>query len=871
MPFRLRGRTDRLWRFFAIAIVFLIVVLFYADWRAFQNTAKEVAAARLLQQQTDAVLSLVTDAEAGARGYLLTGSPVYLASYKKSALAIPGQLDQLSRAAAVVHLGGAASSARRQADSRQIDFMRSLILDKLAELKRAIDTRDEQGAEAGLALMRSAEDKLTMDEVRAAGKMLLSGEYLGLYELQKAWQEDAGRSRVIVLVGSFALVLLLFRMGWAVDGVVEEREEFARRSEDSRQLLETTLASIGDAVVVTDSAGIIRFMNPVAEKLTGWSMSAARQQPLSGVFRVLDDVTHQTLENPFRPLQGQNPAEHLNQHFTEHPLLISREGTERPIENSSSPIRDEHGHVLGFVLVFRDITARRAAERDLERWKQIFSGAGFGMFLADSTTGEIIDVNPTFAGLHGYSVDELLGTCLHALVPEESAGSVSLALQVANENGRNMFESRQRRRDGTTFPSLIDVTRFQNGRTTLLAGYCSDITERKRFQDALKESEERFRTLASALPQLIWSTDAEGRIEYVNQVWIAYAGWKSQDEPRKYLHLFPWYDLIHPEDRDLYFTRWQGSLQSGATFEVQIRLRRSSDASYRWFLCRAVSVRDRKGRISRWLGGCTDTQRQMEDALQLQIANQALRQSNSDLEQFAYAASHDLQEPLRMVSIYSQLLHEEYGPRLDGQALSYIDFAINGARRMSSLLTALLRYSRVSDISPRIAPHADSSAALSAALLNLSTIVKDTRAVVESCALPAVQVSEVHLVQLFQNLIGNALKYRKEQYPPGESLTVRISTKPQGAGKWLFSVSDNGIGIEPEYLTHIFGIFKRLHNSSVEGTGIGLALCQKIVERAGGRIWAESEPGKGSTFLFTLQGVETGEYARAHHNSAGGR
>jgi signal transduction histidine kinase len=135
--------------------------------------------------------------------------------------------------------------------------------------------------------------------------------------------------------------------------------------------------------------------------------------------------------------------------------------------------------------------------------------------------------------------------------------------------------------------------------------------------------------------------------------------------------------------------------------------------------------------------------------------------------------------------------------------------------------------------------------------------------------LPLVQVPEIHLVQLFQNLIGNGLKYRREEYPAGEKPRIRIEAIRKAGGEWLFSVKDNGIGIEPEYLTQIFGVFKRLHGTAFEGTGIGLALCQKIVERAGGRIWAESEPGKGSTFFFTLPGVDIGDDARAFYNSAG--
>jgi PAS domain S-box-containing protein len=866
VPLGLKGRVDRLWRFLAIAIVLVIVVLFYADWRAFQDDSRQTEAARLLQKQTDVLFSSLSEAETGERGYLLTGEHDYLVPWKKALGEIPRELGDLSRTiSAPPHTQNA---AHNKAEQQQLALMRSMVQDKMAELQRAIDLRDEQGEEAALALMRKNQSKLTMDEVRATGNLLLSGEYLSLYNLQTASGHDADRSRIIVVVGSICLVFLLFRMGLAIDSVVLEREDLARSIDDSRQLLETTLASIGDAVVVTDANGLVRFMNPVAEKMTGCRLADVRHRPLHEIFKRIDELTRKRLEDPFRALQQKHTRKDRNQHA----LLLSLDNQEIPIEETSAPILDGTGTVLGVVLVFRDIGDRREAERDLERWKQIFAGAGFGMFVADAQTGEIVDVNPTFAEMHGYSVNQLLGNSVHSLVPNDSIGKLSNALLIASKKGRNMFEIQHLRSDGTEFPSLIDVTRFHYGSAELLAGYCSDITDRKRFEDAIKESEERFRTLASALPQLIWSTDSNGHIEYVNQVWVTYAGWSSGDDAGQYLHQYPWSDLLHPEDSGQYFARWSESLQTGETFEVQVRLRRASDRMFRWFLCRAVPVRDRSGRIVRWLGGCTDIQQQMEDATQLKKTNQALQRSNSDLEQFAYAASHDLQEPLRMVSIYSQLLKEEYGNRLDKQALSYIDFAVNGARRMSHMLTALLTYSRVANATPQELMQTDSGAAVTAALLNLSSIVSDTRASIEIGVLPTVRVSEIHLVQLFQNLIGNALKYRKDD-PDGQQCTderpsIRIAAQPDG-DKWLFSVSDNGIGIEPEYISQIFGIFKRLHGSAIDGTGIGLALCQKIVERAGGRIWAESEPGKGSTFFFTLQGIETGEYARAYHNSAG--
>ncbi len=850
MALRPQGRIDRVWRFLALAIVGVIVVLFYVDWRAFQAAARQVAETRQLQQQTDTLLSSVTDAETGQRGYLLTGDRKYLAPYLKAIADLPRELDTLSKTAAKAHR-----------EVQQVAYIQSLIHDKLADLKRTIEVRDQEGADAAMALMRTDEGRLTMEAVRSACKVLLSTEYMSLYQLDNASEQHANNFLIVVLAGCLGLLFLLWRLGEAVDSVVHEREESARKIEESRQLLETTLASIGDAVIMTDADGDVRFMNPVAEKLTGWLAGDAVRRPLNESFQIVDERTRQKIENPFREVQRKNVGEGL----AEHSILVSKDGTEISIEDSSAPISDAAGRMLGVVLVFRDVTARRIAERELEHWKQIFSGAGFGMFVADLRSGAIVDMNPTFAAMHGYSVSELLGSPLQALVPTDSHDDFASALRLASENGRHMFEGQHMRRDGAEFPSLVDVTKFHDGRAELLAGYCSDITERKRFEDALKESEERFRTLASALPQLVWSAGADGTIEYVNQVWMSYAGWKSGDQARKYLPLYPWKDLLHPEDRDEYFARWHESVATGSTFEVQARLRRASDGAYRWFLCRSVPVRDRTGQIVRWLGGCTDIQQQMEGATQLRLANQALQQSNADLEQFAYAASHDLQEPLRMVSIYSQLLKEEYGNALDRHALSYIDFAVNGARRMSHLLTALLTYSRVANASPEKSPKADSRSAVNAALLNLSTVIDDTQAVVEVGALPPVQVPEIHLVQLFQNLIGNALKYCRD----GERPLIRIDAKQDGDGAWLFSIRDNGIGIEPEYLQQIFGIFKRLHGSAVEGTGIGLALCQKIVERAGGRIWVESEPGKGSTFYFTLQGAETGDHELVYHSSAG--
>lgn len=227
---------------------------------------------------------------------------------------------------------------------------------------------------------------------------------------------------------------------------------------------------------------------------------------------------------------------------------------------------------------------------------------------------------------------------------------------------------------------------------------------------------------------------------------------------------------------------------------------------------------------------------------------EALRQSNAELERFAYVASHDLQTPLRNIASYSQLLDRRYRGRLDSDADQFIAFIVDGAKHMSQLINDLLAYSRITSQGRPLAPVSAHQAA-SEALSNLKLVIDEAGGQVELAALPEVQGDEVQLVSLFQNLIGNAIKYRAPDRPP----VVTISVRDHSATHWIFMVADNGIGIESQYFGKIFELFQRLTPSGdIDGTGIGLALCQRLVTRFGGEIGVESSPGEGSTFWFTL-------------------
>lgn len=369
----------------------------------------------------------------------------------------------------------------------------------------------------------------------------------------------------------------------------------------------------------------------------------------------------------------------------------------------------------------------------------------------------------------------------------------------------------------------------------LLARMAADFIERKQDEEALRTSETRFRQLAEVGPQFVWINQPDGQIEYVNRRWVDYSGLEIEKTPKPDSLAL----AIHPEDWPAMRESWAWSLRSGETFESEVRMR-ARDGSYRWFMTRSVALKDGNGAVVKWFGVSTDIDEQKR-------VQEELRRANADLEQFAYSASHDLQEPLRGVKIYSEILASRYGGKLDGQAGEFLKHLRNSATRMEMLVRDLLAYTQAAQAQRPEAPTA-AGEALEHALANLAEAIEESGAQVTSDPLPEVRMHSTQLQQLFQNLVGNAVKYRRTEVSP----TIHIAAQ-RNHGGWHFTVSDNGIGIEPRYKERIFGLFKRLHtNDEYSGTGIGLAICQRIVERHDGRIWVESVPGAGSEFHFTL-------------------
>ena len=393
--------------------------------------------------------------------------------------------------------------------------------------------------------------------------------------------------------------------------------------------------------------------------------------------------------------------------------------------------------------------------------------------------------------------------------------------------------------------SRIKVTSPDKGK---FATFFEDITEQKKVEESLHESEERFRNLADNIPNLAWMAEADGWIFWYNKQWYEYTGTTPEE-----MQGWGWKKAHHPDYLESVTEEWSRSIKEGKPYDNIFPLR-SKVGDYHWFLTRVTPIRDEQGKIMRWFGTNTDVTERMDSEEKLKKTMDELKRSNKELEQFAYVSSHDLQEPLRMITLFSQLLERRYKDKLDNDADDFIEYIVEGAQRMKQLIDDLLAYSRVTSMNVKEFENVDLETILNMVLSNLSVSIDENNANITHDPLPTVSADQSQMVQVFQNLITNAIKFKGQNTPE-----IHISTK-KDENDWKFGVTDNGIGIDPKHQEQIFEVFKRLHTrEEYPGTGIGLSIAKKIIQQHGGQIWVESEPGKGTTFYFTIPN-KTKEY-----------
>jgi PAS domain S-box-containing protein len=492
-----------------------------------------------------------------------------------------------------------------------------------------------------------------------------------------------------------------------------------RESLEVRESLRTTLASIGDAVISTDAAGRVVFVNPVAQSLLGIREADIVDQQLDDVFRIVNEFTRKPVESPVAQVLREEKIVAM----ANHTILIAMDGREIPIDDSGAPIRDQSGTIQGTVLVFRDVTARRRAEETGRLLASIVQSSDDAIFSKD-LNGVVTSWNRGAERIFGYPAKEMIGRSI--------------------------------------------ATIFPPGRSDELAALMQRIARGERIEHHQTVRQTKTGELLSVSLTISPMLDPLGRITGASVI--------SRD------------------------------------------------------ITDQVRAADRLAQLN----------------ADLQRSNEVLALTNQDLERFAFIASHDLQEPLRMITAYSQLLIKSYPGQFDSEASVFVGNIVDGTTRMRDLLADLLAYTEIRGRDEEPLEVIDLNVVIENVQQNLKASIDESGAVLTNDPLPLLHAHRAHFQSLFQNLIGNAIKYRSAQPP-----RIHISVQ-QVDGELRFTVSDNGIGIPAEYHKHIFEVFRRLHSRKIPGTGVGLAICQRIVERYGGRIWVESQAGQGATFFFTL-------------------
>ncbi|CAA7626065.1 PAS domain S-box protein [Magnetospirillum sp. SS-4] len=487
----------------------------------------------------------------------------------------------------------------------------------------------------------------------------------------------------------------------------------------------------------------------------------------------------------------------------------------------------------------RALAERRDAEERLARSEQRFRDyfeMGLVGFAETSPGKGWVRVNDQLCRMLGYSAEELSSKTWSELThPDDlAADQAEFNRLLAGEIDGYSLEKRFIRKGGAELHTILSVRiqRRADGSPDYLFAILQDVTERNRANRALHRSEATLRAVIDSLPGIFYLFDADGRFLMWNRNMEAVSGRTAAEMAE--LHPL---DLFEGDDRRLIGERIAKVFADGAA-QARATLTATDGRRTPFLFSGLRFVLD--GRPCLVGVGI--------DITAIRDGEESLARSNAELQRFAYIASHDLQEPLRTVGNFVQLLERRYADRLDDTAREYIDFAAGGAKRMGQLIRDLLEYSRIDTQGSAMEP-VETGPLVARVIESLSAAIADADADVRVDGdLPAVVGDSAQLERLFGNLIGNAVKYRH----PGRRPLVRVAARRED-GTWVFSVADNGIGIEPEYHEKIFVIFQRLHGQGAyEGTGIGLAVCKHIVERHGGRIWLESTPGEGTTFLFAL-------------------
>lgn len=533
--------------------------------------------------------------------------------------------------------------------------------------------------------------------------------------------------------------------------------------------------------------------------------------------------------------------------------ILAKDGRRMTWAFSSAPLgRGKDGRRLVMSMAM-DVTDRKQAEAALRKSDELTR-----FWLNASTDGtwdwdlisDKVYLSPRFKEMFGYADNELENTAAawHRIVHPDDLTLLLEAFRAHIEQGQRFnVPIRHRHKNGSIVWVICRgmALKDDDGRYHRMVGTVTDITRLKHIEESLRQSENAFRQTVMNAPMPSVVLPDTGEIILANRAWTDLSGYDTAETST----IQAWAEKALVENKESFLATFEDVRAirgMGRMSEGQFRIRTKTGESRVWefFASKLGKMPDRRRLFIIMAIDVTDRNR--AEALLLAKSDE-LQRSNKELEQFAYIASHDLQEPLRTVGSFTQLLARKARGKIDPEADEFMDFIVDGAKRAQRLINDLLQYSRVGMRGKQFVD-VDCNEVMKDALANLYSAITESQALINVGSLPKLRGDPTQLPQLFQNLVGNALKFKKH----GETPRIDVSARRVNSD-WEFTVADNGIGIAPQFFDRIFAIFQRLHRAEeYPGTGIGLAVCKRIVERHGGRIWVESEPGSGARFKFTI-------------------
>lgn len=950
----------------AIALIGLNLFLSAQTAREMFARADWVTHTHRVLTESKQLISTVLDAESELRGFLLTNREEYLQSIAQLEGNVERPLSVLSDLV-----------SDNPEQSRRIKEIAELTSGKVSQLTQTLRTARESGVEEAIEIVASGVGRNRMDRLdqavagfEEAERELLRSRQTGL--------DEAYRTTLVSAVGSGLAVLFAIGLHFALSRqqskrLAQQAEEIHAKSESMR----FTLQSIGDGVITTDANGLIVEMNPIAEGLTGWKRSIAQGMKLEDIFHIVNETTREAVDNPaMRALKTGVIVGLAN-----HTVLIRPDGSESPIDDSAAPIKMDDGRIEGSVLVFRDVSKRRAFEAQLQESEQtfraLFDSAPIGI-VHTSMDGLLIRVNRRFCEILGMTEEELIGISYREIThPDDLQSNVDLvAPMMSGQQDSFSMNKRYRNHRGETIwanissrlirdyygkPTSIisavtdiseqraaEETRIRmsaivnasndaiitkdlhgivmswNAAATKLFGYgeaemvgspifkvvpeerqseeldllrrsslleeieplrterlhqngtrvevllkvaplvdadgtligistiAKDLTAESRAAMELRESEQRFRMLADNMSQFAWMANPEGEVYWYNKRWYDYTGTTIES-----VRGWGWQQVHHPDHLDRVVQSIQRSWDTGEPWEETFPIR-GKDGKYRWFLSRALPIRDANNQITHWFGSNTDIDELIEKEEKLEKARITAENATKARGEFLANMSHEIRTPMTAILGHTEILADHISNPDDLQSVETIQ---RNGKFLLQIINDILDLSKIDsgkfeieqiDISPTEVLHEIRS------LLDVRAAEKqiDFQVHLDGSIPNTIQTDPIRLRQILVNLVGNAIKFTDNgrvdlhcRYEPGRNIM-------------LFRIVDTGIGIDADVLPNLFQPFVQADASSTrafEGTGLGLAISKRLAEMLGGTIWVDSRRGEGSIFSLEIDCGRIGE------------